>query len=249
MESEPTKVILRRGIAFLIDTIPGVVLYRVLIGVFGEKVGQEPGTQLVIETEVINGDARVQIGRDVWFVEGGDLMLVTVLMLVYWIGIFVIWQGLNGATLGKSLLGIRTVRPDGRPCGIGRAAARWLLLIVDAFFYLFPVVGLVTALASRGNRRVGDMAADTYVVKASFAGRPIPLGAGPVPPPGPPPRSMRAFPPATTAGPVPGPPAGTPPPPTQPQWDPVRNTHVCWDPHQQTWLQWDAAQNRWVPIS
>ena len=51
---------------------------------------------------------------------------------------------------------------------------RWLLLVVDAFFCF--LVGLITALATTGHQRVGDLVAKTYVVSAHD------LGVSPVAP-------------------------------------------------------------------
>jgi RDD family len=83
----------------------------------------------------------------------------------------VLIQGLKGWTPGKLLFGIRTVAGDGRAPGIGRAIIRWLLLIVDGL--CGGLVGLIVALTSTGHRRVGDMAAKTYVVGKRDMGHPI----------------------------------------------------------------------------
>jgi uncharacterized RDD family membrane protein YckC len=220
MDPNPTKVVLRRGAAFLVDTIPGFVLYWALIASIGTKVFEEPGTNWVMQTEIINGDIRAQLGDDVYHLTGGDFALVTVVAMAYWIGLFVVLQGLTGATIGKALFAIRTVDIAGRPCGIGRATVRWLLIIVDAIPYFFPIVGLATGLASDGNRRVGDMAAQTYVVRRSAVGHPVRPGTAAQP-------------------------AGFGPP----QWDPRLEAYVCWDAARQVWLRWDAGSGRWEPLT
>ena len=43
-------------------------------------------------------------------------------------------------------------------------------------FLCGPLVGGITMLSSSGNRRVGDMAAKTFVVRASQVGHPVPVG-------------------------------------------------------------------------
>lgn len=222
MDPRATKVVFRRGVAFLIDAIPGFVLYAGLIDAFGQKIREESGTNIVMKTEIINGDVQAQLGDNVYHLTGGDFAIVALLAMAYWIGLYVIVQGLTGATLGKAILAIRTVDIAGRPCGIGRAAVRWLLLIVDGFFYVFPVVGLVAALASDGNRRVGDMAAQTHVVKKSAVGQPV----------------------RTSASALPVGPAGA----GAPHWDPNHRAYLYWEPLQQIWLRWDDATGRWVPL-
>lgn len=127
--------------------------------------------------------------------------------------IFVVLQGLTGRTPGKFVFGTRTVRPDGGPPGVGRALVRTLLWVVDGLcFYL---VGFIVALTTNGHRRIGDMAAKTFVVRSADAGRPIV-----VPGMAPPPVAGYAYPgaPQQPWGGVPGSPPGseapwgTPPP-------------------------------------
>lgn len=77
---------------------------------------------------------------------------------------FAILEGYSGQTLGKMLLGIKVVREDdGGVPGLGAAAIRTLLRIIDGLFgYL---VGFVAVLASSKRQRLGDMAASTLVVR------------------------------------------------------------------------------------
>jgi len=86
----------------------------------------------------------------------------------------VVLQGTTGATGGKFLTGARVVKDDGNyPPGMGRALVRTILLVVDLIELILPL-GLWVAMFSRGHRRIGDMVANTYVVKAPYAGRPLP---------------------------------------------------------------------------
>lgn len=103
---------------------------------------------------------------------------------LYWGGTFallVVIQGLTGRTVGKALTGVRTVGEDGAPPGLLKALLRWVLWAVDAFPYVVPLLGPIVALTTQGHRRVGDMVAKTYVVRAGAAGAPIavPGAAGP----------------------------------------------------------------------
>ena len=62
------------------------------------------------------------------------------------------------------LLGIKVVREDsGELPGIGAAAVRSVLRIVDGL--LAYLVAFVTVLISTKNQRLGDMAANTLVVR------------------------------------------------------------------------------------
>jgi hypothetical protein len=93
-------------------------------------------------------------------------LLISLLMLV-------VLQGLTGWTIGKAITGIRAVREDGRAPGLGRAALRWLLLIVDSFPWCVPLLGFILVVTNKGHRRVGDMAAHTFVVSKAAMGQPV----------------------------------------------------------------------------
>jgi uncharacterized RDD family membrane protein YckC len=164
---------------------------------------------------------------------------------VGWIGptvlLHVLLQGLTGWTVGKLVTGIRTVREDGGRPGIGRAFVRWVLWLVDGLPFL-ALVGFITALTTNGHRRVGDMVAKTFVVRASAAGRPVLVGGVTAPPAPPPPGTAAAPPPPSPAAPA------APVPTTAPQWDEARGTYIQWDPQASAWMQWDEQARRWDPI-
>jgi uncharacterized RDD family membrane protein YckC len=73
-------------------------------------------------------------------------------------------EGYLGQTVGKMLFGIKEVREDnGEVPGLGAAALRTLLRIIDGIF--FYAVAFVSVLATQKNRRLGDMVANTLVVR------------------------------------------------------------------------------------
>ena len=96
-------------------------------------------------------------------------------MILLLLAIFVVMTGLRGTSPGKLATGIRTVRADGAPPGLGRATLRsGVGVLADGFPYFLPgLTGLILTLASKDNQRVGDMAASTWVVRTAAAGRPI----------------------------------------------------------------------------
>lgn len=69
-----------------------------------------------------------------------------------------------GRTLGKRLTGLVVAKADGTPCTTGAAVVRNLLRPLDLL--LFYGVGLVVVLATDRRQRIGDLAADTVVVRA-----------------------------------------------------------------------------------
>jgi hypothetical protein len=148
-------------------------------------------------------------------------------------------QGITGATVGKHMLGLRVVKPDGTKVGFWANALRTLLLFVDAACYGIP--GIISVSVTHPHRRIGDMAANTYVVPLDALGTPVPTsqqlayGAQPY---GYQPYGYGATPPP-------------PPPPVapQPQWDGARGAWVILDPRTGTWQQWDANSGQWGPLA
>ena len=144
-----------------------------------------------------------------WYTTGGRTAAHIATLLLWFVGVHVVLQGLTGGSLGKLATGVRVVKADGSRPGIGRALVRSLFWVIDGLPCCVPLVGLVTMLATGRKQRVGDLVAGTFVVKARDCGRPVsptgapPTGAGPggYPSPG--------YPPAVG---YPQPPPGYPPP-------------------------------------
>lgn len=73
-------------------------------------------------------------------------------------------EGLTGRTLGKKLTGLRTVRSDGGPVDGRRALTRALIGVVEIWLTT-GAVALLTGLVTEPTRRLGDLAAGTYVAR------------------------------------------------------------------------------------
>lgn len=97
----------------------------------------------------------------------------------------VLFEVLRGATPGKMIFGLVVLHRDGTPVGWSASILRNLVRFAD-FFPVAYGFGLISMLADRDSRRLGDLAAGTVVV---YRDRPPRLGslpaAGPVPPPRP----------------------------------------------------------------
>ena len=70
----------------------------------------------------------------------------------------------GGQTYAMSALGLRVEKCSGEPITFGAMFVRMLLLAVDVG--ITPLVGWITIAASERKQRVGDMVADTVVVRA-----------------------------------------------------------------------------------
>lgn len=92
-----------------------------------------------------------------------NTLLIVILVLAV-LGIPIATETITrGKTLGKLLLGLRTVRDDGGPIGFRHAVVRGLIGWVEIYLTQ-GVVALGSALLTSRNRRLGDLAAGTYVI-------------------------------------------------------------------------------------
>ena len=165
MQPHPTKVVGARVGAYLIDSILWSVLSAIAWFALTDRFDKDTSTG----GGFIIGDTRYAFdsstNRGVWLA----------LTVIFALTIFVILPGIRGTSPGRAATRIRVVNAEGQPPGVGRAFIRWLLFgIVDSFPYIVPgLTGFIVALNSRGNQRVGDMAAGTWVVRAEVAGQPV----------------------------------------------------------------------------
>lgn len=91
-------------------------------------------------------------------------LLLLIAFAVEW-GYHTLFEWLwNGQTPGKKALGLRVVRRSGVPLDLVRSAMRNLLRAADLFPMAYAA-GLLTMFANGRERRLGDLAADTIVVR------------------------------------------------------------------------------------
>ena len=161
----PTKVVGRRVGGFLIDSLVFIALGAIAWFALTDR----------LDADTSSGGGFV-IGHTRYaFTSSSNRGIWIAIVILLLLAIFVVMTGLRGTSPGKLATGIRTVRADGAPPGLGRGALRSAVgLVADGFPYFLPgLTGLVLALSSKDNQRVGDRAAGTWVVRAEVAGRPI----------------------------------------------------------------------------
>ena len=176
-------------------------------------------------------------------VGGGRLATYYAISLGLSITNFIVLQGVTGASVGMHAVGIRVVRQDGRPCGMGRAFLRNLLFLVDGIPFCIPyLLGFILMSTRDDHRRVGDLAAGTWVVQKHALGAPVgqfkaQWGYG---------QAYAAGGAAPQGVPALGAPAPIPGGYGAPQWDQGHNAWIQYDGHQ--WMRHDGATQRWMPI-
>lgn len=282
---DPTAVTGRRIGAWVIDFAFAGVLVFIAMQVAIEGYSDIPGNLCDDEstdsaTEADEVFCRTELlGREGWaiydengntttFFESDGLWTPFAAFVGYGIFTFVLVEGLVGGSLGKLILGLRVVKADGSHAGIGRSTLRFLMWIVDAFPYCFPLVGLIAGLSTKGHRRLGDMVAGTFVVGTADVGAPLSipgLTSTPVTPYAPVAAGVGASPygapyagggygtpgyGATPSYGAPEPGAFSTSPAPDPSAAPVdastAATEPQWDPQRNTHIQWDPARNCWL---
>jgi uncharacterized RDD family membrane protein YckC len=174
---DPTAVLGRRYGAFFIDAAICTIVFLLLFFAFAtERTPAEtlrlPGCHLdVNDSSRVQCDNRavLQINDTVYEANGGPFFSLAILFTFLY---FAVVEGLFGGSLGKYMTGTRVVTEAGTRIGVPRSIVRWLLFAVDGPLSLF-LCGIITSAVSRGHRRLGDVAANTYVVGREDVGRPV----------------------------------------------------------------------------
>jgi uncharacterized RDD family membrane protein YckC len=177
---DATAVLGRRYGAFFIDAAISLFVFGVIF--FGTanthsraEMLRMPGCHLSAnDSSQVECDDRavVTVNDTVYETEFGAFAGLCVLFTLLY---FALMEGLTGATAGKHMTGLRVVTPDGARIGFPRALVRWLVFAVDGPLTLF-LCGIITSAVSSGHRRLGDMAAGSYVIGRAEVGQPVSLG-------------------------------------------------------------------------
>ena len=257
---DPTKIMGSRIGAYIVDGLIAAVVVFAAFYFFelslytkleassplaAERICQDINARRIAEPSADPGDDRMcfRIGSSVYEATRDQLSRGRPATMVVSLGFsllnLVALPAATGASLGKRLFGLRRVTATGQRAGFFRNLLRWILLIVDGF--CCGIVGLLVAQNSAGHRRIGDIAAGTYVVHRSAAGRLLSIpghlvvrrqhefgGWGPAP--------VVEEPGVHQGGGV-----------NAPAWDPARNAYVRYDAASGVWFQWDEGQEAWVP--
>jgi uncharacterized RDD family membrane protein YckC len=105
------------------------------------------------------------------------IALIATIAFVVLFGYFILFEALwNGQTPGKRVVGLRVVRDGGYPIDFGASLIRNLIRVGEqlVFYYL---ISAISALLSPENKRIGDIAAGTVVVRDARLSEPRNLAA------------------------------------------------------------------------
>jgi uncharacterized RDD family membrane protein YckC len=163
----PTKVVGRRIVAYLIDF---AILAVVVAGAWFALTSQQSGS-------CPPGGGGIDIGSNCrGFYSGDDAKRAIwfAIIAVAWLTLFAILPGVKGTSPGKAALGIRVVNEEGNPPGFFRGLVRGVFLAIDV-----GIIGLIVALVTQRNQRLGDLVASTFVVDKAAVGQTVRGGGQP----------------------------------------------------------------------
>jgi uncharacterized RDD family membrane protein YckC len=167
---KPTQVVGRRVAAFVIDFLIFAVIVALSWYVLTKDVSSGSCIGGGIE---LGGKCRGFVAS-----ESSHRTIWLLILALAWITIWMVLPGLRGSSPGHAVLGLKIVDREGRVPGIGRGIVRgFFLWLIDV-----SIIGLIVALATQQNQRVGDLVGGTYVVDKNYQGaveqaQPAPLGA------------------------------------------------------------------------
>lgn len=136
-----------RSVAVIIDTIVQNIILLIII--------------LIVT--LINRD----IYSNIWYAEKNTPYIVVSILLVFIVqfGYYMLFEYFSkGSTLGKKIVGLKVIMANGEPISFTAALVRNLLRIGDMLPGIYGV-GIFSVFFSQRYMRVGDLAANTIVIK------------------------------------------------------------------------------------
>lgn len=135
-----TRVTGRRIVQYVIDYILAGIIPALAYWLFDSRAGSTGGVRWLVAT-----------------------VIALAAYFAYWV---LVPYADSGQTFGMKLLRLRVLGKDGSRATVAQLFIRGILLIVDTL--IFGLVGYITILCSKYRQRVGDHAAKTVVVTASY---------------------------------------------------------------------------------
>lgn len=147
------------GEAVLLDVRPATFASRAVSGAIDLAV------EAAVLVVTFIASLRLSLALD----DAAAAALTLVVLVAVAVGVPVVVETLSrGRTLGKLVMGLRAVRDDGGPIRLRHALVRGLVGFVE-LWVLVGVPALLASLLSDRSKRLGDLAAGTYVVRERAA--------------------------------------------------------------------------------
>lgn len=149
------------GSRFLAVAIDMTIQTLVMVGIVGGLI--YAGTHMPGAVRDVSVPSKIETNLALAFI-------VAIVFLIYF-GYFILFEAFwNGQTPGKKIMGLRVVRDGGYPADFASVAIRNLIRVGELAAGLYAISALA-ALISPENKRLGDMAAATIVVRDAPAAK------------------------------------------------------------------------------
>ena len=145
-----------RLVAYLIDGVVLTILSLIIMSIAYHFSGSTDDGQVIPVA--------------VYASSSGINALVALINNVLSIAYFVAFWAWRGQTPGKMVMGIKLVRTDGSPIGIGRAVLRYLGYIVSGLMFC---IGFLWIALDPEKQGIHDKIAATYVVRQPRQRKPV----------------------------------------------------------------------------
>ena len=86
--------------------------------------------------------------------------LPALILFLITVGLWPFNEALSGQTFGKKIVGLKVVNQFNKDISFKQAIMRFCLGLFDCFF----LMGLIVASFNKDNQRIGDYAAETYII-------------------------------------------------------------------------------------
>lgn len=144
------------GSRFLALMVDQAIQILVLVAIFGALV-------LAGTRELAARHGAPSVADKVTVSVAGAILIAIVFAVLF--GYFIVFEAVwNGQTPGKRLLGLRVVRDGGYPLDFGASLIRNLIRVGEWVFGYY-IIAAISAVLSPENKRLGDLAAGTIVVR------------------------------------------------------------------------------------
>ncbi len=126
------------------------------------------GLLLVVLFAALGGHRHAETLASKWFIA----LLIFAGFLLFW-GYFALFEAFwHGQTPGKRAIKLRVIKDSGRGITLFESLARNLIRTADYLPSLY-LAGLITMLANKQNKRLGDLAAGTLVIHERTDSQPL----------------------------------------------------------------------------
>ncbi len=101
------------------------------------------------------------------FAEGNTIYIVICLLIIFTLqfGYFLLFEFfMKGSTLGKKIVGLKVMMANGQPVSFSACLIRNFIRVADMLPGVY-LIGILSVLFTRRYMRIGDLAANTVVVK------------------------------------------------------------------------------------